>query len=197
MSILSDRQIVKLVKDHKMIDPFVPRQIRSRKADNFGRAVQLPCISFGLSSYGYDIQLAPEFRVFQPRVDKPCLVDPKKMDLHLLKDYRGPDCLIPPNGFVLGCSIERFNMPSNVTGVVLGKSTYARCGIIVNCTPLEAGWRGILTIEISNTSSLPALIYAHEGIAQVLFFQGDECMTSYADRAGKYQDQKGIDTARL
>ena len=175
----SDRWIREKSRETGMIDPFVDRQ------KSAGR------ISFGLSSYGYDIRLADEYKIF---TNAHCaIVDPKAFDSRAFVDYRGPHCLIPPNSFALARSIEHFSMPKNVLAVCLGKSTYARCGIIVNVTPLEPGWTGYLTIEISNTTPLPAKVYSGEGIAQLLFFESDEaCEISYADRKGKYQKQVGI-----
>ncbi len=153
-------------------------------------------ISFGPSSYGYDIRVADEFKIFH-NVNT-TVVDPKNFDQRSFIEFKGEVCTIPPNSFALARSVEYIRMPRNVTGVVLGKSTYARCGIVTNFTPLEAGWEGHITIEISNTTPLPARIYANEGIAQVLFFESDEdCRVSYADRKGKYQGQKGITLPKL
>lgn len=179
-SIKSDRWIKEMVKKYKMIEPFVARQVSRGK------------ISYGLSSYGYDIRVADEFYIFH-NVYPLEFIDPKKAKESYFIRHKGKYCLIPPNSFVLARSVEYFRMPRNVIGIVVGKSTYARCGIIVNITPLEAGWEGIVTLEISNTSPLPAKIYSNEGIAQVLFFESDEeCEISYKDRKGKYQKQKGI-----
>jgi dCTP deaminase len=178
MSIKSDVWIKKMAETEGMIDPFMSFQV-SRG------------ISYGLSSYGYDIRAADEFKIFT-NINS-TIVDPKNFDPNSLVDFQGPICVIPPNSFALARSVEYMRLPRNVTGIVLGKSTYARCGIIINCTPLEAGWEGHITIEISNTTPLPACIYANEGIAQVLFFASDEaCRVSYADRKGKYQGQEGI-----
>jgi len=187
--LLNDKQLM----DLNIIDPFVHQQIREVNG--------IKVISYGLGSYGYDIRLGNNFKIFRyPTKTKGIVVDPKNMQLDLLEKCIAEDyeaVIIPPNAFILGESKERFNMPRNVTGLAVGKSTYARTGIVVNITPLEAGWRGILTIEISNTTPLPAAVYAGEGIAQVLFFKGEPCLTSYADRKGKYQDQTGLTLARL
>lgn len=165
-----------------MIEPFVDHLVTDG------------VISYGLSSYGYDMRIANEFKVFTGSISKEtAIVDPKRFDKDLLEDYIGDFVIIPPNSYVLGKSVEYFRIPRNVNCIVLGKSTYARSGIIVNITPLEAGWCGYVTIEISNATPLPVKVYANEGIAQVLFFEGDEpCEISYADRHGKYQNQQGI-----
>jgi dCTP deaminase len=162
-----------------MIKPFEDRQVRKGG------------ISFGLSSYGYDIRIADEFKIFTNINNS--IVDPKAFDPRSFVDYQGEVALIPPNSFALGRSVEYFKIPRNVLTICVGKSTYARCGIITNVTPFEPEWEGYVTLEISNTTPLPAKIYANEGIAQVLFFESDEpCETSYADRQGKYQGQQGI-----
>ena len=162
-----------------MIKPFEERQVRSG------------AISYGLSSYGYDLRIADEFKIFT-NINS-TLVDPKSFDTRSFVDYQGPVCIVPPNSFALGRSVEYFKIPRNVLTICVGKSTYARCGIITNVTPFEPEWEGFVTLEISNTTPLPAKIYANEGIAQVLFFESDEaCQTSYADRQGKYQGQQGI-----
>lgn len=148
-------------------------------------------VSYGLSSYGYDIRISNTFKIFTNVNNS--IVDPKKFDENAFQDFTGDVCIIPPNSFALGKSVERFKIPRNVLGICLGKSTYARCGIIMNITPLEPEWEGYLTLEISNTTPLPAKIYANEGIAQLLFLESDEvCRVSYADKKGKYQDQVGI-----
>lgn len=184
MSIKSDIWIEKMAREHGMIEPFVSGQKREGM------------ISFGTSSYGYDIRVSDEFKIFT-NVNS-TVVDPKHFDDASFVEFTGDVCTIPPNSFALARSVEYIRMPRNVTGVVLGKSTYARCGIVTNFTPLEAGWEGHITIEISNTTPLPARIYANEGIAQVLFFESDEaCRVSYADRKGKYQGQKGITLPKL
>jgi dCTP deaminase len=165
--------------DKGMIAPFEERQIRNG------------VISFGLSSYGYDIRIADEFKIFTNINNT--IVDPKAFDPRSFVDFKGPVCIIPPNSFALGRSVEYFRIPRNVMCICTGKSTYARCGIITNVTPFEPEWEGYVTLEISNTTPLPAKIYANEGIAQVLFFESDEaCAVSYADRQGKYQGQQGI-----
>lgn len=188
MTIKSDIWIEQMAQEQNMIDPFVPDQIRDG------------VISYGLGSYGYDIRIADEFKIFT-NINS-TVVDPKKFDPASFIEFIGPVATIPPNSFALARSIEYFRMPPNVTGICLGKSTYARIGVITNFTPLEAGWCGQLTIEISNTTPLPARIYANEGIAQCLFFEADEdCRISYADRAegrgGKYQGQTGITVAKV
>jgi len=148
-------------------------------------------ISYGLSSYGYDIRIADEFKIFTNVNNS--IVDPKHFDPRSFVDFKGDVCIIPPNSFALGRSIEYFKIPRNVMTITVGKSTYARCGIITNVTPFEPEWEGFVTLEVSNTTPLPARIYANEGIAQVLFFESDEaCLVSYADRQGKYQGQRGI-----
>jgi dCTP deaminase len=191
--LLNDVQITELVIMESMIVPFIGRQVREWE----GRKV----ISYGLSSYGYDIRLGNKFKIFRfPQRPGNVIVDPKNMQLELLEECEVPDgeaVIIPPNAFVLGHSVEKFKMPRNVTGICVGKSTLARVGIVVNITPLEAGWEGVLTIEISNTTPLPAAVYAGEGIAQVLFFKGRPCRVSYADRNGKYQGQTGITVAKV
>jgi dCTP deaminase len=176
--IKSDRWIRRMALEKGMIKPFEDRQVRKG-------------ISFGLSSYGYDIRIADEFKIFTNI--NTTIVDPKSFDPRSFVDYQGEVAVIPPNSFALGRSVEYFKIPRNVLTICVGKSTYARCGIITNVTPFEPEWEGYVTLEISNTTPLPAKIYANEGIAQVLFFQSDEdCETSYADRQGKYQGQQGI-----
>ena len=165
--------------DKAMIAPFEERQVRKG------------VISYGLSSYGYDIRISDEFKIFTNI--NTTIVDPKNFDPRSFVDFKGPVCVIPPNSFALGRSVEYFKIPRNVMTLTVGKSTYARCGIITNVTPFEPEWEGFVTLEISNTTPLPARIYANEGIAQVLFFESDEtCAVSYADRQGKYQGQQGI-----
>ncbi len=167
-----------------MIEPFEPGQVREGT------------ISYGVSSYGYDIRVAPEFKVFTNVHN--VVVDPKDFDDRSFVDVDADHCIIPPNSFALARTVEYFRVPRNVLAICLGKSTYARCGIVVNVTPLEPSWEGYLTLEISNTTPLPAKIYANEGIAQLLFFQGDEPPeTAYADRKGKYQGQVGVTLPRL
>jgi dCTP deaminase len=164
----------------QMIEPFEEKLVR------------VGVISYGLSSFGYDIRVANEFRIFTASTGHLTVVDPKALDERALVPYEGDVCIIPPNSFALARSVEYFHMPRNVLGICLGKSTYARAGIITNFTPFEPGWTGHVTIEISNTTPLPAKIYANEGIAQVLFFEGEQPEVSYADRQGKYQAQRGI-----
>lgn len=180
MSIKPDHWIRKMALEQKMIEPFEEKLVRAG------------VISFGLSSFGYDIRVAPEFRIFTASTGQLTVVDPKYLDERALVPYEGEICIIPPNSFALARSVEYFRMPRNVMGLCLGKSTYARAGIVTNFTPFEPGWEGHVTIEISNTTPLPAKIYANEGIAQVLFFEGEQPEVSYADRQGKYQAQTGI-----
>jgi dCTP deaminase len=177
--IKSDRWIKRMALENSMIKPFEDRQVR------------LGTISYGVSSYGYDIRIADEFKIFTNI--NTSIVDPKGFDPRSFVDVQGDICIIPPNSFALGRSVEYFRIPRNVMTICVGKSTYARCGIITNVTPFEPEWEGFVTLEISNTTPLPAKIYANEGIAQVLFFEADEpCAISYADRQGKYQAQQGI-----
>jgi dCTP deaminase len=185
MSIQPDHWIRRMAREHGMIEPFVDGQRRAG------------VISYGLSSFGYDIRVADEFRIFTPATGQLTVVDPKAIDERAMVHYRGEVCIIPPNSFALARTVEYFRIPRNVLTICLGKSTYARCGIIVNVTPFEPEWEGHVTIEISNTTPLPCKVYAEEGIAQVLFFQGDEPEISYADRQGKYQGQQGITLPRL
>jgi dCTP deaminase len=167
-----------------MIEPFEERQVREGT------------ISYGLSSYGYDIRIADEYKIFT-NVNS-TIVDPKAFDPRSFVDFTGPVCIVPPNSFALGRSVEYFRIPRSVLTITLGKSSFARCGIITNVTPLEPEWEGFVTLEISNTTPLPAKIYSNEGIAQVVFFESDEpCEVSYADRRGKYQGQRGITLPRL
>ena len=184
MSIKSDRWITQMSQQHHMISPFEPRQVRFDTQGN-------KLISYGVSSYGYDVRCAREFKVFT-NVHS-AIVDPKHFDAKSFIDIEADVCVIPPNSFALARTIEYFKIPRNVLTVCLGKSTYARCGIIVNVTPLEPEWEGHVTLEFSNTTNLPARIYAGEGVAQMLFFESDEiCQTSYKDRGGKYQGQTGV-----
>ena len=179
MAIKSDRWIKKMALEHRMIEPFEDRQVRAG------------VVSFGLSSYGYDIRVADEFKIFTNINNT--VIDPKCFDPRSFVDVKTDVCIVPPNSFALARTIEYFRIPRDVLTVCLGKSTYARCGIIVNVTPLEPEWRGRITIEISNTTPLPAKIYAGEGIAQILFLKAEEmCRISYADKKGKYQDQPGL-----
>jgi len=186
MSIKSDRWIRRMATEHRMIEPFADEQIRDG------------VISYGVSSYGYDMRVAPEFKIFTNVLS--AIVDPKAFDPKSFVEFTGPTCVVPPNSFALARSVEYFRIPRNVLTICVGKSTYARCGIITNVTPFEPEWEGFVTLEISNTTPLPARIYANEGIAQVLFFtadEGDECEVSYADKKGKYQAQRGITLPRL
>jgi dCTP deaminase len=183
MSIKSDNWIRRMVEQHRLIEPFEPAQVRHN-----GGA---PIISYGTSSYGYDVRCAPEFKIFT-NINS-TIVDPKQFDEKSFVDLAAEVCIIPPNSFALARTVEYFRIPRNVLTVCLGKSTYARCGIICNVTPLEPEWEGYVTLEFSNTTPLPAKIYANEGVAQMLFFESDEvCATSYADRRGKYQGQRGV-----
>jgi dCTP deaminase len=184
VSIKADRWIKRMALEHRMIEPFVDSQMRSG------------VISYGVSSYGYDIRVGDEFKVFTNVYNT--VVDPKNFDPKSFVDIKADVCIIPPNSFALASTIEYFRIPRDILTVCLGKSTYARCGIIVNVTPFEPEWEGHVTIEISNTTPLPAKIYANEGIAQVLFFQGDEpCDVSYKDKKGKYQAQRGVTLPKL
>ncbi|MEJ7758924.1 MAG: dCTP deaminase [Gemmatimonadaceae bacterium] len=184
MSIQSDRWITEMASLHGMIDPFESSQVRSG------------VISYGVSSYGYDMRVANEFRIFTNVLNS--IVDPKAFDPKSFVEYEGEVCIVPPNSFALARSVEYFRIPRNVLTVTVGKSTYARCGIITNVTPLEPEWEGYVTLEISNTTPLPAKIYANEGIAQVLFFKGDEePLVSYKDKKGKYQGQTGVTLPKL
>lgn len=184
MGVKPDSWIRKMAKEHRMIEPFVDHQVRH------------DVISYGLSSYGYDIRVTDEFKIFT-NVHS-AIVDPKHFNSESFIDYKGDVCVIPPNSFVLARTVEYFRIPRNVITVCLGKSTYARCGLIVNVTPFEPEWEGYVTLEISNTTPLPARIYANEGIAQVIFLEGDEvCEISYADRKGKYQRQEQIVLPRI
>mgnify|MGYP001289648756 CR=1 FL=1 len=183
-SIKSDRWIRQMALEHKMIEPFEASQVRDGG------------ISYGLSSYGYDIRVADEFKIFTNINNT--VIDPKNFDARSFVDSRTEVCIIPPNSFALAKTVEYFRIPRDVLTVCVGKSTYARCGIIVNVTPFEPEWEGYVTLEISNTTPLPAKIYANEGIAQVLFFQSDEvCEVSYADKKGKYQAQQGLTLPKL
>ena len=183
MSIKSDRWIKRMARDHRMIDPFEEGQVRTQDG---GRIV-----SYGTSSYGYDVRCADEFKIFT-NINS-TIVDPKNFDSKNFVDFKGDVCIIPPNSFALARTVEYFRIPRSVLTICLGKSTYARCGIIVNVTPLEPEWEGHVTLEFSNTTPLPAKIYANEGVAQMLFLESDEvCETSYKDRGGKYQGQTGV-----
>ncbi len=184
MSIKSDKWIKRMAREHQMIVPFEEGQVRNG------------VISYGLSSYGYDIRVANEFKIF---TNVNCsIVDPKNFDEQSFVDFKGDICIVPPNSFALARTVEYFRIPRNVLTICLGKSSYARCGIILNVTPFEPEWEGFATLEISNTTPLPAKIYANEGIAQVVFFESDEpCEVSYADKKGKYQAQRDITLPRV
>ncbi|MGV8025376.1 MAG: dCTP deaminase [Anaerolineaceae bacterium] len=184
MGILPDYKIREYAKTQAMIEPFVDGQVRDGK------------ISYGLSSYGYDIRVADEFKIFTNV--HTTVVDPKNFDVRSMVDFKGEMCIIPPNSFALARTVEYFHIPRGVLTICVGKSTYARCGIIVNVTPFEPEWEGYATLEISNTTPLPAKIYSNEGIAQVLFLEGDGvCEISYADKKGKYQAQQSIVLPKL
>jgi len=184
MGIKADTWIRRMALEQKMIEPFVESQVRDG------------VISYGLSSYGYDIRVADEFKIFT-NINS-TIVDPKNFDEQSFVDFKGEVCIIPPNSFALARTVEYFRIPRNILTICLGKSTYARCGIIVNVTPFEPEWEGHATLEISNTTPLPARIYAGEGIAQVVFFEADEvCEVSYADKKGKYQAQREITLPRI
>jgi dCTP deaminase len=186
MAIKSDRWIRRMAREHGMIEPYEESQVREG------------VVSYGVSSYGYDMRVANEFKIFTNVHST--VVDPKHFDARSFVEYRGDVCIVPPNSFALARSVEYFRIPRHVLTICVGKSTYARCGIITNVTPFEPEWEGHVTLEISNTTPLPARIYAGEGIAQVLFFEADEddvCETSYADKRGKYQAQRGVTLPRI
>jgi dCTP deaminase len=184
LSIKSDNWIRRQAMEHRMIEPFADRQVREGK------------ISYGVSSYGYDLRVSDEFKVFT-NINS-TVVDPKNFDERSFVEIKSDVCIIPPNSFALARSVEYFRIPRNVLTVCVGKSTYARCGIIVNVTPFEPEWEGFVTLEISNTTPLPAKVYSNEGLCQILFFEADEeCEISYKDKQGKYQAQKGIVLPRI
>ena len=184
MGLKPDHWIRKMANEQRMIEPFIDKQVRQG------------VISYGVSSYGYDVRVADEFMIFT-NVHS-AIVDPKNFDPKSMFEFKGDVCIIPPNSFAWARTIEYFRIPRNVLTVCLGKSTYARCGLIVNVTPFEPEWEGYVTLEISNTTPLPAKIYANEGLAQVLFFEADEeCDVSYADKKGKYQKQQSIVLPKL
>jgi len=184
MPIKSDRWIRQMAREHRMIEPFVEEQKRDG------------VISYGLSSYGYDIRVADEYKIFTNV--HTAVVDPKHFDPRSFVEHKGEVLVIPPNSFALARSVEYFRIPRNVLTICMGKSTYARCGIIVNVTPFEPEWEGFVTLEISNTSPLPARVYSGEGICQVIFLEADEvCEVSYKDKKGKYQAQQGIVLPRI
>jgi dCTP deaminase len=183
MSLKSDKWIQRMAEEHGMIEPFEKSQVRYHGDERL--------ISYGTSSYGYDVRCAGEFKVFT-NINS-AIVDPKKFDEQSFVDIESDVCIIPPNSFALARTVEYFRIPRSVLTICLGKSTYARCGIIVNVTPLEPEWEGHVTLEFSNTTPLPAKIYANEGVAQMVFLESDEaCAVSYGDRQGKYQGQKGV-----
>jgi dCTP deaminase len=184
MSIINDRWITQMSREHGMIEPYEDRQVRKG------------VISYGVSSYGYDMRVAREYRIFTNVLSS--IVDPKAFDPKSFVEYEGDVCIVPPNSFALARSVEYFRIPRNILTVTVGKSTYARCGIITNVTPFEPEWEGFVTLEISNTTPLPAKIYSNEGIAQVLFFKGEEPpQVSYKDKGGKYQSQVGVTLPKL
>lgn len=184
MGLKPDHWIRKMAQEHGMIEPFVETQRRDG------------VISYGVSSYGYDMRVADEFRIFTNVYSS--VVDPKHFNPKSFVEFRGDVCIVPPNSFALARTVEYFRIPRDILTITVGKSTYARCGIITNVTPFEPGWEGYVTLEISNTTPLPAKIYANEGIAQVLFFEGDEpCEISYADKKGKYQGQVGVTLPKI
>ena len=188
MSIKSDRWIRRMAAAHGMIEPFEAGQVREASGQKI--------VSYGTSSYGYDVRCSDEFKIFT-NINS-TIVDPKAFDAKSFVDYKGAVCIIPPNSFALARTVEYFRIPRSVLTICLGKSTYARCGIIVNVTPLEPEWEGHVTLEFSNTTPLPAKIYANEGVAQMLFIESDEvCETSYRDRGGKYQGQTGVTLPRI
>jgi len=181
MTIKADKWIKRMALEHGMIHPFAENQVREG------------VISYGVSSYGYDLRVSDEYKIFTNVYNT--VVDPKNFDPRSFVDWKGPSCIVPPNSFALAQSVEYFRIPRDVLTICVGKSTYARCGIIVNVTPFEPEWEGFVTLEISNTTPLPAKIYSNEGLAQVLFFQSDEeCEVSYEDKNGKYQGQTGVTT---
>jgi len=184
MGLKPDHWIKKMAEEHGMIEPFVDKQVREG------------AISYGVSSYGYDLRVADEFKIFT-NVHS-AIVDPKDFASDSFFDFQGDVCVVPPNSFALARSVEYFRIPRSVLTICLGKSTYARCGLIVNVTPFEPEWEGYVTLEISNTTPLPAKVYANEGLAQVLFFEADEpCEQSYADKKGKYQGQTGVTPPKM
>ena len=188
MTIKHDKWIIETAKSEKMIEPFEPNQVRKG-------------ISFGVSSYGYDFRLSDEFKIFDPSKssrDGGGVIDPKDFQHVHFRDFKGDVCEIPPNGYVLGKTVEYFRIPRNILTIAFGKSTYARCGIYIHVTPFEPEWEGFATIAISNATTLPARIYANEGVGQLIFLEADDiCDVSYADKKGKYQAQKEITTAKI
>jgi dCTP deaminase len=199
MGVQPDSWIRRMALEHGMIEPFADRQVRRQPAADASEAGAPPgpaLISYGLSSYGYDLRVSDEFKVFTNVHNT--VVDPKQFDPKSFVDFKADTCIVPPNSFALARSVEYFRIPRNILTICLGKSTYARCGIIVNVTPFEPEWEGHVTLEISNTTPLPAKIYANEGLAQVIFLEATSpCEVSYADRQGKYMKQRGITVPRL
>ena len=188
MSIKSDKWIRRMAEQHGMIEPFEPNQVKEVNGHKI--------VSYGTSSYGYDIRCSDEFKLFT-NINS-TIVDPKNFDPNSFVEVKADYCIIPPNSFALARTVEYFRIPRSVLTVCLGKSTYARCGIIVNVTPFEPEWEGHVTLEISNTTPLPAKIYANEGIAQLIFLKGERvCAVSYADKSGKYQNQRGLTLPRV
>ena len=188
MTIKSDKWIRRMAQEHGMIEPFEPGLIKQENGHKI--------VSYGTSSYGYDIRCSDEFKLFT-NINS-TIVDPKNFDPNSFVDVKNDVCIIPPNSFALARTVEYFRIPRNVLTICLGKSTYARCGIIVNVTPFEPEWEGFVTLEFSNTTPLPAKIYANEGVAQVIFFESDEeCEISYKDRGGKYQGQQGVTLPKI
>ncbi len=185
--LLNDKEIKLLAEEFNLISPFVDKQVRELGGTKV--------ISYGLSSYGYDIRVSDKYKIFTNIHSE--IVDPKNISEKVFVDHIGDYCLIPPHSFALACSVETFDMPADVTAICLGKSTYARTGLIVNVTPLEAGWSGVLTIELSNTTPLPLKVYSLEGIAQLLFYKGNPCETTYRDKNGKYLNQSNITLAKV
>ena len=184
MAIKPDKWIRKMALEEDMIVPFIENQVREN------------VISYGVSSYGYDVRIADEYKIFT-NINS-TIVDPKHFDPKSFVDFKGEVCIVPPNSFALGRTIEYFKIPRKTMTICVGKSTYARCGIITNVTPLEPEWDGYITLEVSNTTPLPAKIYSGEGIAQILFFESDEeCLTSYAEKKGKYQGQTGVTLPKI
>lgn len=187
---------IRMMAEKGMIEPFEPTQVKERLIKTTNTGVFISSVSFGVSSYGYDMRITDEFKIFTNL--KSSIIDPKSFSEDSFVDFRGDECIIPPNSFVLARSLEYFRIPRDILVICLGKSTYARCGIVINITPLEPEWEGHITIEISNTTPLPAKLYANEGIAQAIFLKAEEvCETSYADKKGKYQGQTGIRPAEV
>lgn len=202
MSILNDKQIRQLAEEHDMISPFIDRSVRNDNIVTFGGKIERKVISYGLSSYGYDARLAEDIEIFSNLQGGE--IDPAELDeQHYVKaviketEDRRKYFILPPNCYALGHTAEYFKLPRDILAIVLGKSTLARAGLIINTTPAEPGWEGQLVLELANATSLPMRVYVGQGIAQFLFFRGEECEISYGDRAGKYQGQKGLTRARL